>query len=198
MEHPMFKIALLSLACCFSISAYANDYAVNQLDQGKVAAGNKPVVLLGNGVKKGDKAPNFKVVDDNFMPIELTQFKNKAVLISVVPSLDTGICSLQTKHFNEKVAVEFPEIEMLTISADLPFAQKRFCKSENIDKLTTLSDSVWHDFGRQYGLIIQDMGLLSRAVFILNKNHTIVYKQLVPVLSKEPDYQPVVEMLKTL
>ena len=194
----MFKIALLSLACCFSISAYANDYAVNQLDQGKVAAGNKPVVLLGNGVKKDDKAPNFKVVDDNFMPIELTQFKNKAVLISVVPSLDTGICSLQTKHFNEKVAAEFPEIEMLTISADLPFAQKRFCKSENIDKLTTLSDSVWHDFGRQYGLIIQDMGLLSRAVFILNKNHTIVYKQLVPVLSKEPDYQPVVEMLKTL
>lgn len=194
----MLKIALLSLACCFSVSVYAKDYAVNKLDQGKVVAGNKSVVLLGKGVKTGEKAPNFKVVDENFTPVELAKYKNKVVLISVVPSLDTGTCSLQTKHFNEQVAAQFPDVEMLTISADLPFAQKRFCKAENIDKLTTLSDSVWRDFGRKYGLIIQDMGLLSRAVFILDKNHTIVYKQLVPILSKAPEYQPVIDMLKTL
>ncbi|MBE0363466.1 thiol peroxidase, atypical 2-Cys peroxiredoxin [Pseudoalteromonas ulvae UL12] len=194
----MIRIALFSLSCCLTSAAFAASSAINQLDAGHVMAGEKPVVLLGQGVKQGDIAPNFKVVDDKFMPIELTQFKNKPVLISVVPSLDTGICSLQTKHFNETVAAQYPDVEMLTISADLPFAQKRFCKAENIDKVTTLSDSVWHDFGEKYGLIIQDMGLLSRAVFILNKDHKIIYKQLVPVLSKEPEYANVEAALKTL
>ena len=87
---------------------------------------------------------------------------------------------------------------MLTISADLPFAQKRFCKAENIDKITTLSDSVWRDFGQNYGLIIKDMGLLTRAVFVLDKEHKIVYKQLVDELSKEPNYAPVIDAMKTI
>jgi len=87
---------------------------------------------------------------------------------------------------------------MLTISADLPFAQKRFCTTENIDNIITLSDSVWHDFGKKYGLIIQDMGLLTRAVFLLNKQHEIVYKQLVPSLSQEPDYISVSAAIKKL
>jgi thioredoxin-dependent peroxiredoxin len=108
------------------------------------------------------------------------------------------VCSLQTKHFNEQVAQQFPTIAMLTISADLPFAQKRFCKTENIDKVTTLSDSVWRDFGNKYGLIIKDMGLLTRAVFILDNSHTIVYKQLVSNLATEPEYKTVIEKLKTL
>jgi thiol peroxidase len=178
--------------------AHAADYPENTLDAAKVSAQGKTVTLLGNGVSVGDNAPNFKVVDGNFIPVTLDNYKGQAVLISVVPSLDTGICSLQTKHFNEKVAQQFPSVAMLTISADLPFAQKRFCKTENIDKLTTLSDSVWRDFGQKYGFIIKDMGLLTRAVLILDKRHNIIYKQLVSNLSTEPEYDSVIEKLKML
>ena len=186
---------VLSAFCSVAIAA---DYPENTLDIGKVSAQGKLVTLLGKGVSVGDNAPNFKVVDDNFIPVTLEDYKGQAVLISVVPSLDTGICSLQTKHFNEKVASQFPAVAMLTISADLPFAQKRFCKAENIDKITTLSDSVWRDFGQKYGLIIKDMGLLTRTVFILDESHNIIYKQLVSSLSTEPEYNSVIEKLKTL
>ncbi|MBH0026792.1 thiol peroxidase [Pseudoalteromonas sp. SWN29] len=185
----------LSAFCSVAIAA---DYPENTLDVGKVSAQGKPVTLLGKGISVGDSAPNFKVVDDNFIPVTLEDYKGQAVLISVVPSLDTGICSLQTKHFNEKVASQFPSVVMLTISADLPFAQKRFCKAENIDKITTLSDSVWRDFGQKYGLIIKDMGLLTRTVFILDESHNVIYKQLVSSLSTEPEYNSVIEKLKTL
>jgi len=172
--------------------------SINSLDAGKVTAGDKPIVLLGSPVLLGQQAPNFKVVDDKFSPVSLNDFAGKNVLISVVPSLDTGICSLQTKFFNEKLAIEHPNLVMLTISADLPFAQKRFCTAENIDKVITLSDSVWHEFGHNYGLMIQDMGLLTRTVFLLNKKHQIVYKQLVPSLSQEPDYISVSAAIKKL
>ncbi|QCU74579.1 thiol peroxidase [Pseudoalteromonas distincta] len=185
----------LSAFCSVAIAA---DYPENTLDAGKVSAQGKPVTLLGQGISIGDSAPNFKVVDGNFIPVRLEDYKGQAVLISVVPSLDTGICSLQTKHFNEKVASQFPSVVMLTISADLPFAQKRFCKAENIDKITTLSDSVWRDFGQKYGLIIKDMGLLTRTVFILDESHNVIYKQLVSSLSTEPEYNSVIEKLKTL
>ncbi|MAD02277.1 thiol peroxidase [Pseudoalteromonas shioyasakiensis] len=188
-------IFALGAVCTFS---YAGDLSENSLDAGKVSAQSKPVTLLGQGVEVGQKAPNFKVVDGSFTPVTLDNYQGQAVLLSVVPSLDTGVCSIQTKHFNEKVATEYPSVAMLTLSADLPFAQKRFCKAENIDKVVTLSDSVWRDFGKNYGLIIKDMGLLTRAVFVLDKEHNIVYKQLVDNLSKEPDYDGAIAALKKL
>ncbi|NOU49608.1 thiol peroxidase [Pseudoalteromonas sp. JBTF-M23] len=193
----MNKVIILA-AALISNSILAIDLPENQIDMGKVSANGKPVTLLGSGIELGQQAPNFKVVDGSFVPVTLDSFKDKAVLISVVPSLDTGICSLQTKHFNEKVADEFKDIVMLTISADLPFAQKRFCQAENIDKIQTLSDSVWHDFGKNYGLYIKDMGLLSRAVLILDKTHKVVYKQVVENLATEPNYDSVIEKLKSL
>ncbi|SFD55902.1 thiol peroxidase [Pseudoalteromonas denitrificans] len=191
----MLRILLYLTITLFSFSSAAN---INTFDAGKVMAGDKPIVLLGSPVKLGQKAPNFKVVDDKFNPVQLTDFLNKNLLISVVPSLDTGVCSLQTKFFNEKLAIEYPELVMLTISADLPFAQKRFCTAENINKVITLSDSVWHDFGKNYGLMIENMGLLTRTVLLLNKEHEIVYKQLVPSLSQEPDYISVTAAIKKL
>ncbi|WP_419147848.1 thiol peroxidase [Pseudoalteromonas 'SMAR'] len=190
--------ALLLASSLISASALAFDLPENTLDAGKVKAGGKAVVLLGSGVSQGQAAPDFKVADGDFTAVTLADFERRAVLISVVPSLDTGTCSLQTKHFNEQVADKFPDVAMLTISADLPFAQKRFCKAENIDKVKTLSDSVWHSFGENYGLLIKDMGLLSRAIFVLDKDHRVVYKQLVENLSKEPDYDPVVKALEQL
>ncbi|KZN50320.1 thiol peroxidase [Pseudoalteromonas luteoviolacea] len=191
---PFITTTIFALSC-FSASASLDE---NQLDKGKVTAGGKPVTLLGSGVEIGDQAPNFKVVNADFTPVALSQFEGQAVLISVVPSLDTGICSLQTKYFNEKVASDYPNIAMLTISTDLPFAQKRFCKQEGVDKVQTLSDAVWRNFGEQYGLLIKDMGLLSRAVFILDKKHKVKYKQLISNLASEPNYEEVIDTLKAL
>jgi thiol peroxidase len=193
----MLKVSIIATGL-LSMSLSAHSLTENKIDSGKVYAQDKPIILLGQGVTEGQQAPNFKVVNDAFVPVKLSDFEGKAILISVVPSLDTGICSLQAKHFNEQVANTFANIDMMTISADLPFAQKRFCKQENIDKMVTLSDSVWRNFGEKYGLYIKDMGLLSRAVFILDKDHKIVYKQLVKNLETEPDYKPIIDKLKTL
>ncbi|GEK10358.1 thiol peroxidase [Pseudoalteromonas peptidolytica] len=190
--------ALVLASSLFSVASFAYDLPENTVDMGKVKAQGKAVVLLGRGVETGQAAPDFKVADADFTPVTLADFSNRAVLISVVPSLDTGTCSLQTKHFNEKVASQFPDVAMLTISTDLPFAQKRFCKAENIDKVKTLSDAVWHSFGENYGLLIKDMGLLSRAIFVLDKEHKVVYKQLVENLAKEPNYDDAVSALQAL
>ena len=110
-------------------------------------------------------------------------------MISVVPSLDTGVCSIQTKRFNEE-AEKLPEnITILTISNDLPFAQKRFCDADKVENIKVLSDSVWRDFGEKYGLLIKDMGLLTRAIFIIDNQGEIVYKELVANISQHPDYE---------
>ena len=163
-----------------------------------VKANDKYVTLLGTQINVGDKAPNFKVVDKNFAPIQLTDFKETTLLISVVPSLDTGVCSLQTKRFNEEAANLQKNITLLTISNDLPFAQKRFCKVENIDQIKVLSDSVWRDFGEKYGLIIKDMGLLTRAIFIIDGQGIVKYKELVANISQHPDYERALAAVKDI
>lgn len=154
-----------------------------------VQAGNKFVTLLGHQINVGDTAPNFKVVDETFTLVTLEEYKDKNIIISVVPSLDTGVCSLQTKKFNNAVAKLPENTVLLTISNDLPFAQKRFCKTENIDKIEVLSDSVWRDFGKKYGLLIKDMGLLTRSIFIIDSNQKIIYKELVKNISEHPNYK---------
>ncbi|MBU1308658.1 MAG: peroxiredoxin, partial [Gammaproteobacteria bacterium] len=104
----------------------------------------------------------------------------------------------QTKRFNQEVATLTQDVVVLTISTDLPFAQKRYCQQEQVDKLTVLSDAVWRDFGSNYGLLIKDMGILARAVLIIDANGQLVYQQLVPELAQEPDYNAALEKLKTL
>ena len=163
-----------------------------------VKANNKFVTLLGTQIDVGQIAPNFKVVNENFVAVMLSDFSGKNVLISVVPSLDTGVCSLQTKRFNEEVINLPKDVVMLTISNDLPFAQKRFCKTENIDKLQVLSDSVWRDFGSNYGLLIKDMGLLTRAIFIIDSSGKVAYKEIVANISKHPNYELALATLTAL
>jgi thioredoxin-dependent peroxiredoxin len=159
----------------------------------RVMAGDKYITLLGTQLVIGDLAPNFKVVDKNFSPVQLSDFKDKIVFISVIPSLDTAVCSLQTKRFNDEIAKTkgdiVDEIAILSISNDLPFAQKRFCSTEGIDKINVLSDSVWRDFGLKYGLLIKDMGLLTRAIFIIDKKGKLIYKELVANISEQPNYE---------
>ncbi|MDO7086433.1 thiol peroxidase [Pseudocolwellia sp. AS88] len=163
-----------------------------------VKAGSKFVTLLGTQINVGDIAPNFKVVDENFSPVTFERYSGKNVLISVVPSLDTGVCSAQTKTFNEKVASLSDKTVFITISNDLPFAQKRFCNTENINNIQILSDSVWRDFGAKYGLLIKDMGLLTRAIFIINPEQKVVYKELVANISTPPNYETALEKITLL
>ncbi|MEY8213748.1 MAG: thiol peroxidase, partial [Colwellia sp.] len=115
-----------------------------------------------------------------------------------VPSVDTGVCSLQTKRFNEESTKLPNNITVMTISNDLPFAQKRFCKVEEVDKINILSDSVWHHFGESYGLIIKNMGLLTRAVFIIDSQGKLKYKELVANISQHPDYDKALAAVKNI
>jgi thiol peroxidase len=185
-KHTLFSIFFIALITTPATNAFSVDGLVET--NNLVKAGGKFVTLLGEQLEVGDQAPSFKVVDKNFSPVKLSDFANQTLLISVVPSLDTGVCSIQTKRFNDEAATLPKNITTLTISNDLPFAQKRFCDSEGVDSMTVLSDSVWRDFGTKYGLLIKNMGLLTRAIFIINDQGEIVYKELVANISQQPNY----------
>ncbi|OEY71111.1 lipid hydroperoxide peroxidase [Rheinheimera salexigens] len=185
--------------CSFSSSIAAVDLQAKLPERlSLIKAGNKNVVLLGSKAEINKKAANFKVVDSNFKTVTLADFKGKTLLISVVPSIDTGTCSLQTKRFNNEVAGLPQQVVLLTISTDLPFAQKRFCQQEQVEEMAVLSDAVWRDFGTNYGLLIKDMGILARAVLIIDNKGTLVYQQLVKNLATEPDYTDALNALNSV
>jgi len=193
MNFPTSNITLCAFfitSMAIAFNSHSNTFGLNELQstQNLVKAGDKYVTLLGQQVNVGEQAPQFKVVDKNFAPVTLKDFQGQTLLISVVPSLDTGVCSIQTKRFNEEAAKLPKNITILTISNDLPFAQKRFCDVEKVDGIKVLSDSVWREFGASYGLLIKDMGLLTRAIFIINDQGKIVYKELVANISQHPNY----------
>ncbi|WP_392342972.1 thiol peroxidase [uncultured Shewanella sp.] len=153
-----------------------------------ITMGGTPVALEGKIPSINTVAPLFTVVDEKFNPVSLSDFKGKTILISAVPSLDTGVCALQTKRFNKEFTQYDANVVMLTISEDLPFAQKRFCQTENVDKIKVLSDSVWRDFGEKYGLLIKDRGLLARSIFIIDSQGILKYQELVTEVSEHPNY----------
>lgn len=189
-------VSFLAAGCVFSLMLLSPMAIAN--DKSQVMMGEKTVTLEGKLPKLEQMAPRFKVVDDKFNPINLTDFKGKTILISAVPSLDTGVCALQTKRFNSEVGHFSDNVVMLTISTDLPFAQKRFCKVENIENIKVLSDSVWRDFGEKYGLLIEDYGLLARAIFIIDAEGKLKYQELVPNITEHPNYDAALEALKTI
>ncbi|WP_413489529.1 thiol peroxidase [Shewanella baltica] len=189
-------ISFLAASCIYGLVLISPNVLASEKTQ--VLMGEKTVTLEGKLPKLSQMAPGFKVVDDHFSPVMLSDFKGKTVLISAVPSLDTGVCALQTKRFNSEVGHFSDDVVMLTISADLPFAQKRFCKVENVDKIKVLSDSVWRDFGEKYGLLIQDYGLLARAIFIIDAEGKLQYQELVPNITEHPNYDAALEALKTI
>lgn len=154
----------------------------------QVTMKGKPVTLVGAPVREGEEAPDFRVVDAAFHPVKLSDFKGRVVLISAVPSLDTGVCSIQTKRFNEEAANLPTNVVVLTISEDLPFAQRRFCEAERVSRISTFSDSVWREFGSKYGILIADMGLLARSVWVIKPSGQVGYRQIVSEISTEPNY----------
>jgi len=158
----------------------------------------KPFTLVGPQLKVGDKAPDFTCVTGSLEVVGLGQLPTKARLFSVVPSLDTGVCSEQTKKFEQSLATLKDKIASYTISLDLPFAQKRFCTSENITNMQTLSDVHNHSFGQNYEVLIEGLPLplLSRSIFVLDKSGKISYLEYVPEVTSHPNYDAAIAALK--
>jgi thiol peroxidase len=152
----------------------------------------KPLTVLGEQPEVGDAAPAFTAVANDMSTYSFEPGAGGRVyVLSAVPSLDTPTCSAETKRFNEEAATLGDRVSVLTVSMDLPFAQKRWCGAEGVTAVQTLSDSRDRAFGRAYGLRIRENGLLARAVFVVGKDGKIVYRQIVPEISKEPDYEPI-------
>lgn len=147
-----------------------------------------PVTLAGEEKKVGDLAPNFTVVGNDLSEVTLEEFDGKAKLISVVPSLNTGVCAKQTRKFNED-ASQLDNVEILTISMDLPFAQAEWCGANGIKNVTTLSDHRTADFGKKYGVLMEDLRLLARAVFVVDASNKITYVEYVDEVTTHPDYE---------
>jgi len=157
-------------------------------------AGN-PVTLIGNEVKVGEKAPNFTVLANDLSAVTLDDSKGSVRLISVVPSLDTGVCDAQTRRFNEE-ASKLDNVKILTVSVDLPFAQKRWCGAAGIENVQTLSDHRDLSFGEAFGVAIQELRLLARSVFVVDSNDTVVYAEYVSEVTNHPNYEAALEAAK--
>ncbi|NQT46278.1 MAG: thiol peroxidase [Candidatus Omnitrophica bacterium] len=157
-----------------------------------------PITLLGDEIKVGQAAPNFVTLNDKLEDVALDKYKNKIKLISSVPSLDTPICDLQIKRFNDEATNLSKDIVILFISMDLPFAQKRFCQAYDIKKVKTLSDHRDSDFGLKYGVLIKELRLLTRAIFIIDKEDVVRYVEYVKEIASHPDYDAALAALKEL
>lgn len=156
--------------------------------------GNK-VTLLGDEVKVGDQAPDFKVLANDMSEVTFADTKGKVRIISAVPSLDTGVCDAMTRKFNEE-ASKLDNVEVLTVSVDLPFAQKRWCGANGIENVKTLSDHRELSFGKAYGVHIEELRLLARAVFVVDSNDKVTYVEYVSEVTNEPDYDQAIEAAK--
>ncbi len=157
--------------------------------KGIVTFKGSALTLLGEAVSIGQKAPDFKVLSNDLAEVGLADFQGKIKLFSVVPSLDTPVCDMQTKRFNQEATGLSSEIAILTISMDLPFAQKRFCDANKIDKVEILSDHRDASFGIAYGVLIKELRLLSRSIFIVDRDDIVSYVEYVKELSNHPDYE---------
>jgi thioredoxin-dependent peroxiredoxin len=163
---------------------------------GEVTMRGNPLTLIGSALKPGDKAPDFQCVAQDLSPVTLASSAGKARLLISVPSLDTPVCSLETVRFNREVAGMGGNSQVYVISMDLPFAQKRFCGSENIGNVESISDHRDASFGRAYGVLIKELRLLARALFVVDARDTIRYVQLVREVTQEPNYDEALNALR--
>ncbi len=157
---------------------------------GAVTFKGNPMTLAGNAVEVGKSAPAFRLhkFEGGLKEITLDTIKGKATVISVVPSLDTPVCQIQTRKFNEALGAQGDKVNALTVSLDLPFAMNRFCGAENIKNLVSASDYFDKNFGKSWGLLIEELQLLARAIYVLDKSGTVVYGELVKEVAQEPNY----------
>ena len=155
-----------------------------------------PVTLLGDEVKVGDKAPDFTSLAGLGAPVGLSDLEGKVKVFNVVLSVDTPVCDTQTKRFNKEATGLGDDVEIVTLSMDLPFALKRYCAAEGIDRVKTLSDYQNASFGEAYGVLIKENRLLARSVFVVDKNDEVRYAEIVPEITQEPNYDAALKAVK--
>ena len=165
---------------------------------GLVTMKGNPMTLLGEEVQVGDVAPDFTVVANDLSPVSLSSFKGKVCIISVVPSLDTPVCDTSTRRFNQEAADLGPDVVILTVSMDLPFAQARWCGAAGVEAVQTLSDHRDASFGSAYGLLLKDLRLLARAVIVVDREGKVQYQEVVKEIAEEPDYDAALAAAKKL
>lgn len=157
-----------------------------------------PLTLIGPELKAGDQAPNFTLNKDLLTEVTLSDYAGKIKLISVVPSLDTGVCDAQTRRFNEEAASLGENVVILTVSADLPFAQARWCGAAGVDKVVTLSDYKTNSFGKAYGVLIKEFALDMRSIFVIDANDKITYVEYLAEMTEPPNYETAIQAVKEL
>ncbi len=165
---------------------------------GAVTMRGNPLTLVGNELNVGEPAPDIELLDNDLNPVKLSKYKGKVCIVSTVPSLDTPVCDMETRRFNQEAAKLGPDVVILAISTDLPFAQKRWCGAAGVDKVVTLSDHRNTAFGQAYGVLIKELRLLARVVFVVDQEGVIRYRQLVKEIAEEPDYDAVISAVKEL
>jgi len=164
--------------------------------KGLITINGNPLTLVGNEVKVGEPAPDFEAIDNDLSPVKLSSFKGKVCIICSVPSLDTSVCDRETRRFNEEAGRLGPDVVVLTISMDLPFAQKRWCGAAGIKNVQTLSDYREAGFGSAYGVLIKELRLLARVVFVIDKDGIVRYIETVDELTNEPNYEAALKAAK--
>ena len=165
---------------------------------GVITMKGQPLTLMGAEVKVGDPAPDFEVTANDLAPFKFSSLKGQICLIAAVPSLDTPVCDLETRRFNADAANIGPEINLLTISMDLPFAQKRWCGAAGVDRVKTYSDHRLASFGLAYGILIKELRLLARAVVVVDRAGIVRYVELVKELADQPDYEAILQVVKKI
>ena len=156
-----------------------------------------PLTLIGPELKVGEQAPEFSAVDTSLQPVTLGSSSGHVRIFSVVPSLDTPVCDMQTKRFNEEAA-KLPSVEILTVSMDLPFAMKRWCGAMGVDKVKMVSDHRTGSFGENYGTLIKDLRIESRAIFVVDKDNVVRHAEYVKEVADHPNYDAALSVAKAL
>jgi thioredoxin-dependent peroxiredoxin len=164
---------------------------------GAVTFQGKPLTLIGPALKAGSEAPHFVLTANDLSDLRGDAYHGKVLVICSVPSLDTPVCAVETRTFNKRATDLAKEVIVLTVSMDLPFAQKRFCGAEGIERVVTASDYKHRSFGPAFGVQIKELGLLSRAVFVLNRKGSVVHAQYVSEITQEPNYDAALAAVKT-
>ena len=155
-----------------------------------------PLTLVGNEIKTGDSAPEFQTIGNDMASVKLSDYKGRVAVVVSVPSLDTPVCDIETRRFNNEAANLSSDVAILTISMDLPFAQKRWCGAAGVENLVTLSDHKDAAFGMNYGVLIEELRLLARAIFVIDRQGVVRYRQLVREISQEPNYDAVLAAIR--
>lgn len=166
--------------------------------QGIITMQGKPLTLVGPDLVAGGKAPDFTLLDADLKEVKLNDLAGKIKVISVTPSLDTPVCDLQLRRFNHEAATLPGDVVVLNVSMDLPFAISRFCATASIDRAKALSDHRDASFGEAYGVLIRELRLLARSIFIVDKDDVVRYREIVPEESNHPDYDKALDALRGL